>query len=77
VPPDATAPPAAPPPPPVVPFEAVSKTYDDGVTAIKDVTFTVEDLPGKGEFITVLGPSGCGKSTILRLIAGLRPQFPR
>jgi len=70
----ATAPPAA--PPPVVQFEAVSKTYDDGFTAIKDVTFTVEDLPGKGEFITVLGPSGCGKSTILRLIAGLRPQFP-
>ena len=76
MPPDATAPPAAPPPPPVVQFEAVSKTYDDGFTAIKDVTFTVEDLPGKGEFITVLGPSGCGKSTILRLIAGLRPQFP-
>src|SRR5439155_6915277 len=46
------------------------------LTAIKNVTFRVEDLPGKGEFITILGPSGCGKSTILRLIAGLRPQFP-
>ena len=29
-----------------------------------------------GEFITILGPSGCGKSTVLRLIAGLEPQFP-
>src|SRR5213079_1432825 len=48
----------------------------DGFTSIKNVTFRVEDLPGKGEFITILGPSGCGKSTILRLIAGLRPQFP-
>jgi ABC-type nitrate/sulfonate/bicarbonate transport system ATPase subunit len=28
------------------------------------------------EFITILGPSGCGKSTVLRLIAGLTPQFP-
>ena len=45
-------------------------------TAIRDVTFVVEDLVGKGEFICVLGPSGCGKSTILRLIAGLRPQHP-
>ena len=26
--------------------------------------------------MSLLGPSGCGKSTILRLIAGLRPQFP-
>ena len=63
-------------PPPVVQFEHVTKTYDDGFTAIKDITFTVQDLPGKGEFIAILGPSGCGKSTILRLISGLRPQFP-
>ncbi len=62
--------------PPVVQFDKVTKTYDDGFTAIKDVTFTVQDIPGKGEFITILGPSGCGKSTILRLISGLRPQFP-
>lgn len=64
------------PPPPVVQFERVTKTYDDGFTAIKDVSFAVQDLPAKGEFIAILGPSGCGKSTILRLISGLRPQFP-
>ena len=63
-------------PVPIVQFDRVTKTYDDGFTAIKDVSFTIEDLPNKGEFITILGPSGCGKSTILRLIAGLRPQFP-
>ena len=44
--------------------------------AIRNVTFVVEDLVGKGEFICILGPSGSGKSTILRLIAGLRPQHP-
>lgn len=71
-----TAPAAVEPRPPIVEFAGVSKTYDNGFTAIKDVTFRVEDLPGRGEFITILGPSGCGKSTILRLIAGLRPQFP-
>lgn len=77
-----TALPAAPPRPGllgrphVVEFDHVTKTFPDGFTAIKDVTFKVEDLPGKGEFITILGPSGCGKSTILRIIAGLRPQFP-
>ncbi|HEU0052323.1 MAG TPA: ABC transporter ATP-binding protein, partial [Longimicrobium sp.] len=72
------APAAAPagPPPPVVEFRNVTKTYSNGFTAIKDVTFRVDDLPGKGEFVCVLGPSGCGKSTILRLIAGLGPQHP-
>jgi NitT/TauT family transport system ATP-binding protein len=63
-------------PPPVVAFDKVTKTYDDGFTAIKNVTFTVEDEPSKMEFVTILGPSGCGKSTILRLIAGLSPQHP-
>ena len=43
---------------------------------IRDVTFSVPDLPDKGEFIAILGPSGCGKSTVLRLIAGLRPHHP-
>jgi len=66
--------------PPVVEFVGVSKTYNVGkaneFTAIKDVSFVVEDKPGHGEFIGVLGPSGCGKSTILKLIAGLEPQHP-
>ena len=63
-------------PPPVVVFDHVTKTYDNGFTAIKDVSFVVEDLPNKMEIVTILGPSGCGKSTVLRLIAGLTPQFP-
>ena len=71
--------PAAPPaaaPPPIVEFRNVTKIYDGGTIAIQDVTFRVEDLASKGEFITILGPSGCGKSTVLRLIAGLTPQHP-
>ncbi|WP_266079126.1 ABC transporter ATP-binding protein [Haladaptatus caseinilyticus] len=43
----------------------VRKEYD-GVTALKDVSFHVED----GEFFTLVGPSGCGKTTTLRAIAG-------
>jgi NitT/TauT family transport system ATP-binding protein len=66
--------------PDVVRFDKVTKTYNNGranaYTAIKDVSFVVEDLVDKGEFVCVLGPSGCGKSTILRMIAGLEPQHP-
>ena len=64
----------------VVEFQNVTKTFNHGTprafTAVRDVSFTVHDIPDRGEFIAILGPSGCGKSTILRLIAGLRPQHP-
>jgi NitT/TauT family transport system ATP-binding protein len=62
-------------PPNVVDFRNVTKRFGR-LTVIRDVTFSVPDLPSKGEFIAILGPSGCGKSTVLRLIAGLRPHYP-
>ena len=64
------------PKPPVVQFIDVTKKYGD-FTAVKDVSFTIPDYPGRGEFVSILGPSGCGKSTLIRMIAGLLPQFPQ
>src|SRR5678815_4164769 len=61
--------------PNIVEFRGVTKRFGD-FTVIRDVNFAVPDLPGQGEFVTMLGPSGCGKSTVLRLIAGLPPQHP-
>jgi NitT/TauT family transport system ATP-binding protein len=63
------------PSPNVVDFAHVTKRFGSH-TVIRDVTFSVPDLPDKGEFISILGPSGCGKSTVLRLIAALRPHYP-
>jgi len=61
--------------PNIVEFSKVTKRFGD-LIVIRDVTFAVPDLPGIGEFVTILGPSGCGKSTVLRLIAGLPPHHP-
>ena len=45
----------------------VTKTYPNGVLALKGVSLDVRD----GEFLVIIGPSGCGKSSLLRVIAGL------
>lgn len=66
--------------PPIVEFENVEKTFSvgkrQGFTALRDFSFKIEDVPGKGEFIALVGPSGCGKSTILNLIQGFPDVYP-
>jgi multiple sugar transport system ATP-binding protein len=48
-------------------LDGVSRTFDDGTEAVRDVDLAIED----GEFMILVGPSGCGKSTLLRMIVGL------
>jgi len=42
----------------------LTKVYDDGTVALKNVSFTVPE----GDFLVVIGLSGSGKSTLLRCI---------
>jgi NitT/TauT family transport system ATP-binding protein len=55
--------------PPIIEFRKVTVRFGT-FTALHDVSFTIEDAPNRGEFVSLIGPSGCGKSTILNLIAG-------
>ena len=50
-----------------VAFEAVTKAFPGGTTAVDALDLEVAD----GELMVLVGPSGCGKSTALRMIAGL------
>src|SRR5262245_34964549 len=52
---------------PELSIEGVSKTYPNGVQALKDVTLAIP----AGMF-GLLGPNGAGKSTLMRTIATLQ-----
>jgi cell division transport system ATP-binding protein len=45
-------------------FDRVSKIYNGGSIAVKDVTLSVEP----GEFISIVGHSGAGKTTLLKML---------
>lgn len=66
--------------PSIVSFKNVYKVFNQGspneFTALKNVSFDIEDLPDIGEFIALVGPSGCGKSTVLNLIQGFQEVGP-
>ena len=66
--------------PPVVEFREVSKTFNPGkpteFTALRDLSFRIDDVPDYGECFAIVGPSGCGKSTVLNLIQGFSDVYP-
>ena len=45
-------------------LEHVSKTYQQGVPALNDVSIHIE----QGEFVFIMGKSGSGKSTLIKLL---------
>jgi len=45
-------------------FTGVSKQYEDGFQALKDIDLEIKE----GEITVLIGPSGCGKTTTMKLI---------
>ena len=52
---------------PALSIQNLSKTYDNGFSALKEVNLTVP----QGGFFALLGPNGAGKSTMIGIISSL------
>lgn len=48
----------------MIQFKNISKTYSNGVKALKNVTLSIN----QGEFVAIIGLSGAGKSTLIKLV---------
>ena len=48
----------------MIEFINVSKTYEGGFLALKDINLSIPD----GQFVSIIGSSGAGKSTLIRTI---------
>ena len=51
----------------IVSIEGVSKTYDTGFEALRNVTLGIR----RGEILALLGPNGAGKTTLISIVCGL------
>ncbi|QFG00249.1 ATP-binding cassette domain-containing protein [Psychrobacillus glaciei] len=45
-------------------FDKISKVYNDGTEALKNVSLTIPDE----QLVVIIGPSGCGKTTLMKMI---------
>ncbi|WNO11673.1 ABC transporter ATP-binding protein [Teredinibacter sp. KSP-S5-2] len=53
--------------PPIISIKGLSKTYDSGFQALKDIHLDIR----KGEIFALLGPNGAGKTTLISIICGM------
>jgi iron complex transport system ATP-binding protein len=54
---------------PLLELRNVSKTYENGFRAVKEVSYSI----GKGMLVGLIGPNGCGKSTMMKCINRIHP----
>jgi ABC-2 type transport system ATP-binding protein len=52
---------------PIISVANLSKTYDSGFKALKNVSLDI----GRGEIFALLGPNGAGKTTLISIICGI------
>ena len=52
---------------PIISIKNLSKTYEGGQEALRDVSLEIEE----GEILALLGPNGAGKTTMISIVCGI------
>ena len=52
---------------PIISISNLSKTYENGFQALKDINLDIR----RGEIFALLGPNGAGKTTLIGTVCGL------
>ena len=52
---------------PIISISNLSKTYDTGIQALKNINLNIRE----GEIFGLLGPNGAGKTTLISIICGI------
>jgi ABC-2 type transport system ATP-binding protein len=52
---------------PIISVSHLSKTYDSGFKALKDINLEIRE----GEIFALLGPNGAGKTTLISIVCGI------
>ena len=52
---------------PIISVSHLSKTYDNGFVALKDISLDIR----RGEIFALLGPNGAGKTTLINVVCGI------
>ena len=59
----------------VIRMENICKSFPlkngDEFKLFDNLNFTISDIKGRGQFVSLLGQSGCGKSQLIKMLAGL------
>jgi ABC-type nitrate/sulfonate/bicarbonate transport system ATPase subunit len=61
--------------PPAIDIRDIEKVYLSQAGKIVQAIAGMSLAVRQGEVVAIIGPSGCGKSSLLRILAGLDPQF--
>jgi NitT/TauT family transport system ATP-binding protein len=56
----------------VIDYINITQKFENGRVLFDNFSYSIKDIKGEGQFLSVLGKSGCGKSQLLKYLADLQ-----
>jgi NitT/TauT family transport system ATP-binding protein len=56
----------------VIDYINITQKFENGRVLFDNFNYSIKDIKGEGQFLSILGKSGCGKSQLLKYLADLQ-----